>query len=75
MVSLNTVNVRKFTKSGTVFEYSSEYQLWIGHCHNTDLSKPGVYDCWAVVCPHVVGWNVFTTDMVKVVSIGVTPIA
>ena len=75
MIALNTVNVRKFTKSGPVFEYNTlEYQLWIGQCHNTDLNKPGTYDCWASVSPHVIGWSVFSTDMVKVASLGVSPI-
>lgn len=74
MIALNTVNVRKFTKHGPVFNYSSEYQLWIGQCHHTDLSKPGIYDCWASVCPNVIGWNLFSTDMVNVTSIGVIPI-
>lgn len=75
MIAINTYQLHRYTKRGIQLEYNPlEYQLWIGQCHSTDLSKPGTYDCWASVSPHVIGWDVFSTDMVNVVSIGVTPI-
>lgn len=71
MIALNTVAVDRLKKT---IHYDMEYQLWIGQCHNTDLSKPGVYDVWAVPTPQVVGWDNWNTNLVRVVSIGVTVI-
>jgi hypothetical protein len=75
MVAINTYQLYRYTKQGIQFEYNpSEYQLWIGQCHSVDLSRPGTYDCWAVPIPSVIGWDAWSTDMINVVSIGVTSI-